>query len=87
MVGGLLVQERDLHILKKEDLQFVTEVRPDEQQLRDLLFAWKVVKHVKSNAIVMAKDGMITGVGAGQMSRVDSMIIAGMKSGEDRKAE
>ncbi|NLM97024.1 MAG: bifunctional phosphoribosylaminoimidazolecarboxamide formyltransferase/IMP cyclohydrolase [Halanaerobiaceae bacterium] len=81
VVGGLLVQERDLHILKKEDLQFVTEVRPDEQQLRDLLFAWKVVKHVKSNAIVMAKDGMITGVGAGQMSRVDSMIIAGMKSG------
>jgi len=80
VVGGLLVQERDLHILKKEDLQFVTELKPDEHLLRDLLFAWRVVKHVKSNAIVMARDGMITGVGAGQMSRVDSMIIAGMKS-------
>lgn len=80
VVGGLLVQERDLYVLKKEDLQTVTRVKPTEEQLKDLLFAWKVVKHVKSNAIVMAKDGMITGVGAGQMSRVDSMIIAGEKS-------
>jgi len=80
VIGGLLVQERDLHILKKEDLQFVTKVKPTEAQLADLLFAWKVVKHVKSNAIVMGKDSMITGVGAGQMSRVDAMIIAGRKS-------
>lgn len=80
VIGGLLVQERDLHILEKGDLQFVTKVKPDENQLNDLLFAWNVVKHVKSNAIVMAKDGMITGVGAGQMSRVDAMIIAGRKS-------
>lgn len=80
VIGGLLVQERNLHILEKEDLQFSTKVKPSEEQLNDLLFAWKVVKHVKSNAIVMAKDCMITGVGAGQMSRVDSMIIAGRKS-------
>lgn len=80
VIGGLLVQERDLHILRKEDLQFVTKVKPTEEQLADLLFAWKVVKHVKSNAIVMGKDSMITGVGAGQMSRVDAMIIAGRKS-------
>ncbi|MFW6306879.1 MAG: bifunctional phosphoribosylaminoimidazolecarboxamide formyltransferase/IMP cyclohydrolase [Bacillota bacterium] len=80
VTGGLLVQERDLHILKKDDLEFVTKVKPTDEQLEDLLFAWKVVKYVKSNAIVMGKDGMITGVGAGQMSRVDAMIIAGRKS-------
>lgn len=80
VTGGLLLQERDLHVIKKEDLQCVTKVKPTEEQLVDLLFAWKVVKHVKSNAIVMARGGMITGVGAGQMSRVDSMIIAGEKS-------
>ncbi|MFP4661424.1 MAG: bifunctional phosphoribosylaminoimidazolecarboxamide formyltransferase/IMP cyclohydrolase, partial [Halanaerobiales bacterium] len=80
VIGGLLVQERDLHLLNKDDLEFVTKVKPSDEQLADLLFAWKAVKHVKSNAIVMAKDGMLTGVGAGQMSRVDAMIIAGRKS-------
>ncbi|MFW5982295.1 MAG: bifunctional phosphoribosylaminoimidazolecarboxamide formyltransferase/IMP cyclohydrolase [Halanaerobiaceae bacterium] len=80
VTGGLLVQERDLHIIDEDELQFVTDQKPTSEQLKDLLFAWKVVKHVKSNAIVMGKDGMITGVGAGQMSRVDAMIIAGRKS-------
>lgn len=80
VIGGLLVQERDLHQLDEEELEIVTEVKPSTEQIQDLLFAWKAVKHVKSNAIVMAKDGMLTGVGAGQMSRVDAMIIAGRKS-------
>ncbi len=80
VTGGLLVQERDLDMVSEKDLKVVTGTEPTEQQLKDLLFAWKVVKHVKSNAIVMAKDEMVVGVGAGQMSRVDSMIIAGRKS-------
>ncbi|MFW5999507.1 MAG: bifunctional phosphoribosylaminoimidazolecarboxamide formyltransferase/IMP cyclohydrolase [Halanaerobiaceae bacterium] len=80
VTGGLLVQERDLHVLSEDEIEVVTETEPTEEQLKDLLFAWKVVKHVKSNAIVMAKDQMIVGVGAGQMSRVDSMIIAGRKA-------
>jgi len=80
VTGGLLVQERDLREVTSADLEYVTELKPTPEQLKDLLFAWKVVKHVKSNAIVMAKEGMIVGVGAGQMSRVDAMIIAGRKS-------
>lgn len=80
VVGGLLVQERDILELKEDELEVVTEVKPTKEQMRDLLFSWKVVKHVKSNAIVMAKDEMIVGVGAGQMSRVDAMIIAGRKA-------
>ncbi|GAB6137189.1 bifunctional phosphoribosylaminoimidazolecarboxamide formyltransferase/IMP cyclohydrolase [Halanaerobaculum tunisiense] len=80
VTGGLLVQERDIIELDKNELEIVTEVKPTEEQLKDLLFSWKVVKHVKSNAIVMAKDEMVVGVGAGQMSRVDSMMIAGRKA-------
>jgi len=81
VTGGLLVQERDLKTLNSEDeLKIVTEKSPTKDQIKDLLFSWKVVKHVKSNAIVMAKDEMIVGVGAGQMSRVDAMIIAGRKA-------
>ncbi|MFW5991826.1 MAG: bifunctional phosphoribosylaminoimidazolecarboxamide formyltransferase/IMP cyclohydrolase, partial [Halanaerobiaceae bacterium] len=82
VTGGLLIQQRDLHQLQDEELEIVTDVEPTSDQIDDLLFAWKAVKHVKSNAIVMAKDGMLTGVGAGQMSRVDAMIIAGRKSDE-----
>ncbi|MGM0547876.1 MAG: bifunctional phosphoribosylaminoimidazolecarboxamide formyltransferase/IMP cyclohydrolase [Bacillota bacterium] len=78
--GGLLVQTRDLAQTTAEDLEVVTEKKPTKAQIKDLLFAWKVVKHVKSNAIVMAKDEMAVGIGAGQMSRVDSMIIAGRKA-------
>ena len=80
VVGGLLVQDRDIVELEESELEVVTETKPTEQQLKDLLFSWKVVKHVKSNAIVMAKDEMVVGVGAGQMSRVDSMKIAGRKA-------
>lgn len=80
VTGGLLVQERDLNLVKKQDIELVTKNKLDNQYLKDLMFAWKAVKHVKSNAIVMAKDKMLVGVGAGQMSRVDSMIIAGRKA-------
>ncbi len=80
VTGGLLVQERDIVELAADELEVVTETEPTEEQLRDLLFSWKVVKHVKSNAIVMAKDKMVVGVGAGQMSRVDAMILAGRKA-------
>jgi phosphoribosylaminoimidazolecarboxamide formyltransferase/IMP cyclohydrolase len=80
VTGGLLVQDRDLAQTTAEELEVVTEKAPTEKQIEDLLFSWKVVKHVKSNAIVMAKDEMVVGVGAGQMSRVDSMIIAGRKA-------
>lgn len=80
VTGGLLVQDRDLAQTTADDLEVVTEIAPSEKQIEDLLFSWKVVKHVKSNAIVMAKDKMVVGVGAGQMSRVDSMIIAGRKA-------
>jgi len=81
VTGGLLVQERDLESLNSEnELKIVTEKSPTKNQIKDLLFSWKVVKHVKSNAIVMAKNKMLVGVGAGQMSRVDAMIIAGRKA-------
>lgn len=80
VVGGLLVQDRDIVELDKNELEVVTDVKPTESQMQDLLFSWKVVKYVKSNAIVMANEEMIVGVGAGQMSRVDAMIIAGRKS-------
>ncbi len=84
VVGGLLVQERDIVELDDNELEIVTDTKPTEEELKDLLFSWKVVKHVKSNAIVMAKDEMVVGVGAGQMSRVDAMKIAGRKS-KDRQ--
>jgi len=80
VVGGLLVQERDLIELDEKELKFVTDRKPSAEEIRDMLFSWKVVKHIKSNAIVMVKDEMVVGVGAGQMSRVDSMIIAGRKA-------
>ncbi|CAA6826053.1 MAG: IMP cyclohydrolase (EC / Phosphoribosylaminoimidazolecarboxamide formyltransferase (EC [uncultured Thiotrichaceae bacterium] len=76
--GGLLVQDADL--LLHNDLQIVTERQPSEDEMRDLLFGWKVAKFVKSNAIVYAKDSMTIGVGAGQMSRINSARIAGIKA-------
>ena len=69
------------HTLALADLRVVTQKKPSDQQLQDLLFAWKVAKYVKSNAIVFCKDGMTVGVGAGQMSRVDSARIAAIKAG------
>ncbi|MDO9639008.1 MAG: bifunctional phosphoribosylaminoimidazolecarboxamide formyltransferase/IMP cyclohydrolase [Pseudotabrizicola sp.] len=78
--GGLLVQDRDSGFLTHADLKVVTKRAPTEAELADLLFAWKVAKHVKSNAIVYVKDGATVGVGAGQMSRVDSTRIAARKA-------
>jgi phosphoribosylaminoimidazolecarboxamide formyltransferase/IMP cyclohydrolase len=79
--SGLLIQTADNHELQRSDLKVVTKIAPTEQQLNDLLFAWKVAKFVKSNAIVFCKDGMTMGVGAGQMSRLDSARIASIKAG------
>ena len=76
MNGGMLVQDRDSSIVPVSAGQCVTEAKPTEAQLADLDFAWKIVKHVKSNAIVVAKNGMTYGVGAGQMNRVGSAEIA-----------
>ncbi|MDR3410488.1 MAG: bifunctional phosphoribosylaminoimidazolecarboxamide formyltransferase/IMP cyclohydrolase [Formivibrio sp.] len=78
--GGLLVQTPDSHILKLSDLTVVTKLQPTEAQLKDLLFAWNVAKFVKSNAIVFCGKGQTLGVGAGQMSRVDSTKIAAIKA-------
>ncbi|MBM5811627.1 MAG: bifunctional phosphoribosylaminoimidazolecarboxamide formyltransferase/IMP cyclohydrolase [Gammaproteobacteria bacterium] len=80
--GGLLVQERDRGTVGAADLKVVTRRAPDPGELADLLFAWRVCKFVKSNAIVLARDGMTIGVGAGQMSRVISTRIAALKAGE-----
>lgn len=81
--GGLLIQERDFGMVELDDLTVVTKVKPTEAQLQDLLFTWKVAKYVKSNAIVYCKDGMTIGVGAGQMSRVYSAKIAGIKAADE----
>ena len=78
--GGYLVQDRDNGGLTESDLKIVTDRQPDAQELADLMTAWKIAKHVKSNAIVYVKDGATVGVGAGQMSRVDSTRIAARKS-------
>jgi phosphoribosylaminoimidazolecarboxamide formyltransferase/IMP cyclohydrolase len=78
--GGLLVQSPDSRGMTVDELKVVTTKSPDAAQLRDLLFAWRVAKFVKSNAIVFCKDGMTVGVGAGQMSRVDSARIAAIKA-------
>jgi phosphoribosylaminoimidazolecarboxamide formyltransferase/IMP cyclohydrolase len=80
--GGLLVQTRDEAHLRAEDLRVVSRRKPDERELGDLLFAWRVAKFVKSNAIVYARDRATVGVGAGQMSRVVSSRIAAMKAGD-----
>jgi phosphoribosylaminoimidazolecarboxamide formyltransferase/IMP cyclohydrolase len=79
--SGLLIQTADLHELALADLKVVTVKQPTQQQMLDLLFAWKVAKYVKSNAIVFCANGMTLGVGAGQMSRVDSSRIASIKAG------
>ncbi|HEX2328559.1 MAG TPA: bifunctional phosphoribosylaminoimidazolecarboxamide formyltransferase/IMP cyclohydrolase [Candidatus Angelobacter sp.] len=78
--GGMLVQDPDVRPLTPADLKVVSKRPPSEEEMRALLFAWKVCKHVKSNAIVYARDGQSVGVGAGQMSRVDSCKIGAMKA-------
>jgi len=86
LAGGLLVQSRDNGIVGADDLKVVTKRGPTKQELADLLFAFKVAKHVKSNAIVYVKDGATVGIGAGQMSRVDSARIAALKAADAAKA-
>jgi phosphoribosylaminoimidazolecarboxamide formyltransferase/IMP cyclohydrolase len=84
--GGLLVQSTDAAVLHDKDLKTVTRKKPTEDQMRDLLFAWRVAKFVKSNAIVFCRDGATYGVGAGQMSRLDSVRVAVSKA-QDAKLE
>jgi phosphoribosylaminoimidazolecarboxamide formyltransferase/IMP cyclohydrolase len=78
--GGALLQSADVRPLRPEDLKVVTRRQPSDEEMRALLFAWKICKHVKSNAILYARDGQSVGVGAGQMSRVDSAKIGAMKA-------
>ena len=85
VVGGMLVQDRDVKKIEKKDLKVVTKKKPTSAQLDSLLFAWKVAKHVKSNAIVLCKGTKTVGVGAGQMSRVDSVILSARKAGSRSK--
>jgi phosphoribosylaminoimidazolecarboxamide formyltransferase / IMP cyclohydrolase len=86
LAGGFLVQSRDNAVVEDMQLQVVTKRQPTAQELADLKFAFKVAKHVKSNAIVYVKDGATVGIGAGQMSRIDSARIAAWKSQEAAKA-
>jgi phosphoribosylaminoimidazolecarboxamide formyltransferase/IMP cyclohydrolase len=85
VIGGVLVQDRDLRELTQSDLKYVTKMHPTTEQLESLLFAWKVVRHIKSNAILLVKDKHTSGVGAGQMSRIDSVNLAIKKAGENTK--
>ena len=82
ITGGLLVQTRDNGAISQDELKVVTRREPTAQELKDCLFAWTVARHVKSNAIVYAKDGATAGIGAGQMNRRDSSRIAAMKAAE-----
>ena len=81
--GGLLVQNSDMGTITADDLKVVTEIAPTPEQIQDMLFAWTVVKYVKSNAIIFCKDNMTIGVGAGQMSRVYSTKIAAIKAADE----
>ena len=83
VTGGLLVQDKDLGVITENDIKCVSELAPTADQIKDLLFAWKVAKTVKSNAIVYVKNEMTIGVGAGQMSRVYSAKIAGIKASDE----
>ena len=85
VAGGFLAQTKDNITVDKENLKVVTKRQPSEQELDDLLFAFKVAKHVKSNAIVYAKNGSTVGIGAGQMNRLDSSRIAARKSDDAAK--
>ena len=85
VVGGMLVQDFDLVTYDKNNLKVVTKRAPSEEEMKALDFAWKVCKHIKSNAILISRKNVTVGVGAGQMSRVDSAKIAVMKARSDVK--
>ncbi len=87
VLGGLLIQDRDGDPEPREMMEAVTKTQPSEEQWSDMLFAWTVVRHVRSNAIVIAKDGATLGIGAGQMSRVDSVRLAVEKCNDARGEE
>jgi phosphoribosylaminoimidazolecarboxamide formyltransferase/IMP cyclohydrolase len=80
VMGGLLIQDHDIENLDRTEMEIATKVQPTDAEWRDLLFAWRVCKHVRSNAIVLARDQATIGIGAGQMSRVDSVRLAVDKS-------
>ncbi len=86
VAGGLLLQNRDNGIVTAQDLQVVTKRQPNDKEIADMLFAFRVAKHVKSNAIIYARDGVTVGIGAGQMSRVDSARIAARKAQDAAEA-
>ena len=83
--GGVLLQDADEGEIEESELRVVSQVQPTPEQIKSLLFAWKVAKHVKSNSIVLVQGEKTVGVGAGQMSRVDSVIISSMKAGDRAK--
>lgn len=85
ITGGALLQSRDTAELKADDLKIVTKAKPSQTQIDDLLFGFKIIKHVKSNAVLICKDGATVGIGAGQTSRVDSSVIAVRKAGDRAK--
>ncbi len=86
VIGGVLVQDRDLHKITPDELKVVTQRQPTDEEIESLLFAWKACKHVKSNCVLLAQGSKTVGIGAGQMSRVDSCIIAARKAGDRAKA-
>lgn len=81
--GGVLAQDKDLNVIQREDLQVVTQLQPTEEDIKTMLFAWPVLKQMKSNAILIAKNNTTVGLGAGQVSRVDAVDIALKKAGEN----
>ena len=86
VAGGILVQDRDNGFVADEDLKVVTKRKPSDAEMADMRMAWKVAKHVKSNAIIYVKDGSTAGIGAGQMSRIDSARIAARKAEDAKEA-
>ncbi|MBT5860100.1 MAG: bifunctional phosphoribosylaminoimidazolecarboxamide formyltransferase/IMP cyclohydrolase, partial [Alphaproteobacteria bacterium] len=86
IAGGILAQSKDTGTVGLDDLKVVTKRQPSDDEMRDLMFAWSVAKHVKSNAIIFAKNAATTAIGAGQMSRLDSARIAARKSADAAKA-
>jgi phosphoribosylaminoimidazolecarboxamide formyltransferase/IMP cyclohydrolase len=85
VTGGVLVQTRGTRTLEKDDIKVVTERAPTEEELESLMFAWKVVRHVKSNSVVFVKGKSTVGVGAGQMNRMFAVKLAGAQAGERAK--
>jgi len=85
VVGGILAQDIDVRLIKKDDIRLVTKTAPSAEDIDSLLFGWKIVKHVRSNAIVLCRGTKTVGIGAGQMSRVDSVIIACRKAANEKQ--